>query len=88
MTVMEIEDLHKVCVKETEDHLNRRILGNHKEIKRVCSIKNKSPAWAFHLPFWNLACSDGSTWYYCKLCHFVEPRTPRETTKGVMIYTK
>ena len=88
MTVMEIEDLHKVCVKETEDHLNRIILGNHKEIKGVCSIKKKSPEWAFHLPFWNFACSDRSTWYYCTLCHFVKPRTPRETNKGVMIYTK
>ena len=31
VTVIDIEDLLNDCVKETEDHLNRRFLGNHKD---------------------------------------------------------
>ena len=61
---MEIEDLRNECVRETADHLNRRILGNHKEVNKGCYRKNKSSVWAFFLLFRNLACSDGAIWYY------------------------
>ena len=82
MTVTEIEDFQNECVKETEDHLYRTIIGNRKEVNKGCSIKNKSPVWAFSIPFCNIACSDGAIWYYCTLCNCVEPSTTRETTTG------
>ena len=42
MTVMEIEDLRYECVRETEYHLNRMILGNQREVNNVCSKKEAS----------------------------------------------
>ena len=39
MTVMEIEDLQNECVRETEDHLYRILIGNRKEANKGCSIK-------------------------------------------------
>ena len=88
MTVMEIEDLRNGCVRETEDHLNRILVGNNKEVDKGCSIKNNSNVCAFSPPFRNLACSDDDIWYYCTLCHCVEPSTQQETVKGVVKYTK
>ena len=38
--------------------------------------------WAFSIPFWSIACSDGAIWYYCTLCNCVKPSTPWETTAG------
>ena len=37
----DIEDLRYECVRETEDHLNRRLLGNHKEINKGCYRKKR-----------------------------------------------
>ena len=42
VTVMEIDDLRNECVMETEDHLNRRLLGNHYEVNKVYSRKKVS----------------------------------------------
>ena len=44
--------------------------------------------WAFFLLFWKVACDDGAIWYYCTLCHFVDPITQQEMMKGVIKYTK
>ena len=41
VTVMEIEDLRKFCVREMEDHFKRRIIGNHKDLNKGCSRKKK-----------------------------------------------
>ena len=88
MTVTEIEDLRNECVRETEDNLNRRILGNHKYVNKGYYIKKKSSVWYFPLPFLNIACGNRAIWYYFTLCHCVEPTTPWETTKGVVKYMK
>ena len=76
------------CVMETEDDLNRRLLQNHKEVNKGCSLKNKSHVCAFSISFWKVSCNDGAIWYYCTLCHCVEPSTQQETVKGVVKYTK
>ena len=83
----EIEDFQNECARETEYHLKRRLIDNHKEVNKVCSRK-KNHLWAFFLLFRNLACNGGAIWYYCTLCHFIEPITLWETTKGVVKYTK
>ena len=87
MTVVYIDNLRNECMKETEEDINRRLLRNHEVINKGCSIKNKSPVWAFFLPFRKVAYNDGAIWYYCKLCHFVQPITLQETMKGVIKYT-
>ena len=88
VTVLDIDDLQDECVRETEDGLNMRLLQNHKEVNKGCSRKNNSPVWAFTLQFRNVACDDGAICYYCTLCHFVDPGTQWETTKGVANYMK
>ena len=88
MTVMEIDDLRNECMRETEEDINRGILQNHEVVNKVCSRKKNSPVWAFSLPFRKVACNDGAIWYYCTLCHCVEPITLQETMKGVIKYTK
>ena len=75
-------------MRETEKDINRRILQNHEVINKGHSRKNKSPVWAFFIPFWKIARYDGAIWYYCTLCHCVEPITLQETMKGVIKYTK
>ena len=40
------------------------------------------------LPFLNLTYSDGTTWYYCTLCHYVKASVRWETTKAVGKYMK
>ena len=87
-TVMEIANLRNECVRETEDDFNRRLIKNHKEVKKGCYKKKKSPVWDFSLLFWKFACDDGAVWYYCTLCHCAEPSTQQETMKGVVKYTK
>ena len=87
-TVMEIYDLRNEYMRETEDDLNMILLLNYKEVNKAFSRKNKSPVWAFFLPFRKVACNDGAIWYYCKLYNFFEPRTQQETMKGVIKYTK
>ena len=84
----EIDDLRNECIRETQDDLNRILLQNHKEVNKVCSRKKKSPVWDFSLQFWKVAWNDGAIWYYCTLCHFVEPITLQETIKGVIKYTE
>ena len=88
VTVMEIEYLRNECVRETEKHLNRILLDNHKEVTKVYSRKNKTPVWAFFLPFRNLDCSDVSIWYYFTLCHCVNPSTLQKNEGGGEIYEK
>ena len=51
-------------------------------------LENMSPVWIFSLPFQNLDCSNGATWYYFTLCHSSELGAQRETMKGVVKYTK
>ena len=75
-------------MRETEDDLISILLQNYKEVNRGCSRKKKSPVWAFFLTFWRVACDDGAIWYYCTLCHFVEPVAQQETIKGVIKYTE
>ena len=60
------------------------------KIRRSTSdvLENMSPVWIFFLPFRNLACSNGATWYYFTLCHSFELSAHRETMKGVVKYTK
>ena len=72
--VMEIEDLRSECVRETEDHLNRMLHSNQREVNKVCSRKRRVMCSLF-LPFWDLACSDVAIWYYCTLCHCVKQST-------------
>ena len=88
MTVMEIDDLRNECMKETEEDINRRLLRKHEAVNKGCSRKKKSPVWAFSLLFRKIARNDGAIWYYCTLCHSVEPITLQETIKGVIKYTK
>ena len=88
VTVMEIEDLRNECMRETEEDINRRLLQNHEVVNKGCSRKNESPVWAFLLPFCKVAHDDGDIWYYCTLCHCVEPITLQETMTGVIKYTK
>ena len=75
-------------MSETEEDINRIILQKHEVVNKGCSRKKKSPVWAFFLPFRKVACDDGAIWYYCTLCHCVEPITLQETMKGVIKYTK
>ena len=42
VTATKIEYLRNECVREMEDHLNRRLLGNYKEVNKGCYRKNKS----------------------------------------------
>ena len=42
VTAKKIEDLRNGCVREMEDHLNRRLLGNYKEVNKGCYRKKKS----------------------------------------------
>ena len=88
VTVMEIDYLRNECVKETEDNLNRRLIRNHKEVNKGCSRKNRSPMWAFFLPFRKVPCDDGAIWYYFTLFHCFDPIRLQVTTKGVVKYTK
>ena len=88
MTVMKIDDLLNECMRETEEDINRRLLRNHEVVNKGCSRKKKSPVWDFFLPFRKVACDDEAIWYYCTLCHFVEPITLQEMMKGVIKYTK
>ena len=87
-TVMEIDDLQNECVRETEDNLNRRLNLNHKEVNKECSRKKESCVGTFPSHFGKLLCDDGAIWYYCTLCHCVEPSTQQESTKGVVKYKK
>ena len=48
-TVMERDNFKNECRRETEDDLNIILLQNHKEVKKRCSRKKKSPVWAFFL---------------------------------------
>ena len=84
VTVMEIDNFRNECMRETEEYMNRRLLQNHEVVNKGCSRKNKSHVWAFSLPFLKFARDDGAIWYYCTLCHCVEPITLQETLKGVI----
>ena len=75
-------------MRETEEDISRRLLQNHDVVNKVFSRKNMSHVWAFFLPFRKVARDDGAIWYYCTLCHCVEPGTLQETIKGVIKYTK
>ena len=88
VTMMEIDNFRNEYMREKEEDRNRRLLLNHEVVNKGCSRKNKSPVWAFSLPFRKFACGDGSIWYYCTLCHCVDPITLQETMKGVIKYTK
>ena len=44
--------------------------------------------WNFLLSFRKGARDDGAIWYYCTLCHLVDPITLQETMKGVIKYTE
>ena len=88
MTLMEIDNLRNECMRKTEEDINRRLLRNHEVVNKVSSKTKKSHVWAFFLPFRKVAIDDGAIWYYCTLCHFVEPITLQETIKGVIKYTK
>ena len=88
LTVMEIEDLRNYCMRQTEEEINRRLLQNHEVVNKGFSRKKKSPVWDFSLPFRKVDLNDGAIWYYCTLCHCVEPTTLQETMKGVIKYTK
>ena len=88
VAVMEIDDLRNECMRETEEDIKMRRLQNHEVVNKGCSRKKKSPVWAFFLPFRKVSCDDGAIWYYCTLCHFVEPTTLQETMKGVIKYTQ
>ena len=85
---MQIQYLRNESVGDMEENLNRRLLGNHKEVNKVCCRKNKSSIWKFSLPFLNVDFRDRATWYYFTLCHSVEPGSQRETMKEVVKYTK
>ena len=71
-------------MRETEEDINRRLLQNHEVVNKGFYGKNKSPVWDFFIPFRKVSCNDISIWYYCTLCHFVEPITLQETMKGVI----
>ena len=88
VTVMEIDDFQNECMRETEEDINMRILQNHEVFNKGCSRKNKSHVWAFFLPYRKVARDDGAMWYYCTLCHCVEPITLQEMMKGVTKYTE
>ena len=88
VTMMEIGDLRNECMRETEEEINRRLLQKHEVVNKGCYRKKKSPVWYFSLPFRRFARNDGYIWYYCTLCHCVEPITLQETIKGVIKYTK
>ena len=75
VTVMEIDNLRSECMRETEEDINWRLLQNHEVVNKVCSRKKKIPAWEFLLPFRKVARDYGAIWYYCTLCHCVEPIT-------------
>ena len=75
-------------MKVTKEDLNKTLLQTIRGLKRGVLLKNKIPVWAFSLPFWKVARDDGAIWYYCTLCHCVEPGTLQETIKGVIKYTK
>ena len=51
VTVMEIDNFRNECMRETEEYINRRLLQNHKVVNKGCYRQNKSPVWAFFLPF-------------------------------------
>ena len=63
VTVMEIDDFRNEYVRETEEDMNRKLHQNHEVVNKGYSRKNKSPVWAFSLPFRKVACDDGSIWY-------------------------
>ena len=88
VTVMEIDDFRNECIRETEEDINTRLLRNHEVVNKGRSRKKKSPVWAFSLSFRKFACDDGAIWYYCTLCHCVEPITLQENMKEVIKYTK
>ena len=88
MAVVEKDDLRNECMRETEEDINRRLLRNREVVNKGCSRKKKSPVWAFPFPFRKVACDDGAIWYYCTLCHCVEPIKIQETMKGVIKNTK
>ena len=82
MTETQIKYFGNESIGEMEDNLNRRLIGNHKEVNTGCSIKKKSPMWEFYSCFGILICIYGANWYYCTLCHYVKSSSRRETTKG------
>ena len=88
MTVMEIDNFRNEYMREKEEDRNRRLLLNHEVVNKGHSRKNKSPVWAFPLPFRKVSCNDGAIWYYFILFHCVEPITQQETMKGVIKYMK
>ena len=51
VTMMEIEIFRNEYMREKEEDRNRRLLLNHEVVNKGCSRKNKSPVWAFSLPF-------------------------------------
>ena len=88
VTVMEIDDFRNERMRETEEDINRKLLQNHEVFNNKFSGKKKSPVWSFFLSFRKFACDDGVIWYYCTLCHCVEPIILQEMMKGVIKYTK
>ena len=86
--MMDIDNLRNDRMRDTEEDINVRLLLNNEVVNKGCSRKKKSYVWYFLLPFRKVACDVGDIWYYCTLCHCVEPITLQETMKGVKKYTK